>query len=304
MPGVPLAAPTAVRLANGVTLDVWQEGPRKCPPLIFLHGFPESLRSWRHQIAHLAGVYRCIAPDQRGYGKSSRPANDADYATPHLVADVFALADALGLEHFGVVAHDWGGVIAWEALHADAARRIRLAIIANAPHPALFQERLFTSPAQRAASQYIRQFRDPATDEALATEGLAPLLLRLFGKGTFAAMEPTERTALLERWHEPGAAQAMLAWYRASAIRVPAWDAPLCVPDGWQGLPEARIRVPVLTLWGEKDANLPADNLVGLNEICTQLTIRRLPGVGHFAPWEAPAAVNEAIEAFLARHRL
>ena len=86
-----------VSLANGISLDVWEEGPKDAPALIFLHGFPESHRTWRHQIAHLAPRFRCIAPDLRGYGGSFRPAEVEAYATPALVGDVFALADALGV---------------------------------------------------------------------------------------------------------------------------------------------------------------------------------------------------------------
>ena len=110
-----------VALANGMELEVWEEGPKDAPALIFLHGFPESHRTWRHQIAHLAPRFRCIAPDLRGYGGSSRPAEVAAYATPALVGDVFALADALGVERFAVLGHDWGGMLAWLVAAADAA---------------------------------------------------------------------------------------------------------------------------------------------------------------------------------------
>ena len=102
-----------VKLASGIELDVVDTGPRDAPVLIFLHGFPESHRTWRHQIAHFKDRFRCIAPDQRGYRASSKPQEVAAYTPDKLIGDVFLLADALGIAHFTIVGHDWGGAIAW-----------------------------------------------------------------------------------------------------------------------------------------------------------------------------------------------
>ena len=100
-----------VVLANGIELDVVDEGPRDAPVLIFLHGFPESHRTWRNQIPHFSGRFRCIAPDQRGYRGSSKPQEVEAFTPDKLVGDVFLLADALGVETFTIVGHDWGGAI-------------------------------------------------------------------------------------------------------------------------------------------------------------------------------------------------
>ncbi|WP_375246520.1 alpha/beta fold hydrolase, partial [Qipengyuania pacifica] len=102
-----------IALGNGIELDVVDEGPRDAPVLIFLHGFPESHRTWRHQIAHFSDRFRCIAPDQRGYRGSSKPQAVADYTPDKLVGDIFLLAAALGVRDFTIVGHDWGGAIAW-----------------------------------------------------------------------------------------------------------------------------------------------------------------------------------------------
>src|SRR3546814_2652251 len=104
-------------------------------------------RSWRHQLPHFSDRFRCIAPDQRGYRGSSKPRDAADYTPDKLIADIFALADALGVGEFTVVGHDWGGAIAWGValggqpggLHPQWAGRVTRAVIANAPHPAIFQ---------------------------------------------------------------------------------------------------------------------------------------------------------------------
>ena len=96
-------------------LNAVDVGPLDAPVLIFLHGFPEIHRTWRHQIAHLSGRFRCIAPDQRGYRGSSKPQEVSAYTPDKLAGDVFQLADALGRDKFTVVGHDWGGAIAWIA---------------------------------------------------------------------------------------------------------------------------------------------------------------------------------------------
>jgi pimeloyl-ACP methyl ester carboxylesterase len=281
-----------VTLASGITLDVHDTGPREAPTVIFLHGFPESARAWRHQIAHLSPHYRCIAPDQRGYGASSRPAQIDAYRPEALVGDIFALADALGVERFALVGHDWGGVVAWMAAHTAPKRITRLAI-ANAPHPALFQRLLNTHADQRRAAAYITALRDPAIDADLAAHGLAPTLLRLFGKGALAAMEPEERNLLLARWQNGEAAQAMVNWYRASPIVVPAGDVPVTEP-----LP-APLPMPVQVIWGMEDRELLPACLDGLEDICPDLRIARLEGVGHFSPWAAGERVSEVLQGFL-----
>ncbi|MBC7491117.1 MAG: alpha/beta fold hydrolase, partial [Novosphingobium sp.] len=172
---------TRVTLANGIELDVLDNGPKDAPALIFLHGFPESHRTWRHQIAHLSGRFRCIAPDQRGYRGSSKPQDVASYTPDKLIGDVFLLADVLGVTDFTVIGHDWGGAIAWGValggqMNANGSKgRVTRAVIMNAPHPVTFQKLLYLDAQQRASSQYMRLFRDPANDALVREHGLAPL---------------------------------------------------------------------------------------------------------------------------------
>ena len=104
-----------VKLSTGVELDVVDMGPRDAPALIFLHGFPESHRTWREVAPRLEDSFRLIMPDQRGFAGSDRPLDVAEYETDTLIGDIFALADTLGLESFALVGHDWGGAIAWPA---------------------------------------------------------------------------------------------------------------------------------------------------------------------------------------------
>jgi len=294
---------TKVTLASGIELAVWDSGPRDAPVLVFLHGFPESHRSWRHQIAHFSKAYRCIAPDQRGYGQSSKPQEVEAYTADKLVGDIFQLADALGIDRFTIVGHDWGGAIGWPiAMMGQASGRVTRAIIANAPHVGLFQKLLYTDPVQRKASQYVRAFRDPANDALVREHGLAALLMKALGAGGFSpALEPEEREFLFESWRDRDAAFGMLNWYRASAIDVPDEDAPYAVPEGWVPLPLPKLTIPTLVIWALDDLALPPGNIEGLDALVDDLTLVTIPGCGHFVQWEKPAEVTAAMEDFLSR---
>jgi pimeloyl-ACP methyl ester carboxylesterase len=309
-----MALPTTMQratLSTGVELDYIDVGPAKtavgdAPTLIFLHGFPESHRTWRHQIAHLSKRFRCIAPDQRGYRGSSKPQDVAAYTPDKLTADIFALADACGVDDFTIVGHDWGGAIAWSvalngqpgAPNSAWAGRVRRAIIANAPHPVIFQRLLITDPVQRASSQYIRAFRDPANDALIREQGITGLLLKTVNWDRPAAMEPEERAALLDDWQNRDAAVGMINWYRAAALNVPAMDEDVPMPAFAAGDFPALI-IPTLVIWAMDDLALPATNIEGLETLVPGVTIVPVHGCGHFVPWEAPDAVNAAMDAFL-----
>ena len=290
-----------VTLASGIELDVVDTGPRDAPVLIFLHGFPESHRTWRHQIAHFSDRFRCIAPDQRGYRGSSKPQEVSAYTPDKLIGDIFQLADALGVGSFTIVGHDWGGAIAWGAALTGQGSRVTRAIIANAPHPAIFQKLLWTNAEQRASSQYMRTFRDTANDALVREHGLAGILLKAFGERMAnPSMDAAERDALLADWQNRDAAFGMLNWYRASPMNIPALDAPLAVPEG-AALTVPKLTIPTLVVWAMEDLALPPANIDGLDRYVTDLTVERVPDCGHFVPWEAPAAVNAAMDAFLTR---
>jgi pimeloyl-ACP methyl ester carboxylesterase len=136
-----------ITLASRIELDVVDVGPRDAPVLIFLHGFPESHRTWRHQVAHLSARYRCIAPDQRGYRGSSKPEGVENYTPDKLIGDIFLLADALGVDKFTVLGHDWGGAIAWGVALMGQGTRVTRAVIANAPHPGVFRSCSISIPS-------------------------------------------------------------------------------------------------------------------------------------------------------------
>ncbi|MFM6949820.1 MAG: alpha/beta fold hydrolase [Novosphingobium sp.] len=292
-----------VKLANGIELDVVDTGPRDAPVLIFLHGFPDSHRTWRHQIAHLSGRYRCVAPDQRGYRGSSKPKGVENYTPDKLIGDVFQLADALGVDPFTIVGHDWGGAIAWGvAIMGQLNGRVTRAVVMNAPHPVIFPKLLYTNRQQRQASQYFRVFRDPASDGLVEQFGLGGVLLKAFGDvPENPKMDPAERAALMEDYANREASIAMLNWYRASPMEVLDMDAPYELPAGWQPPTLPKLTIPTLVVWAMEDTALPAANLDGLDEVIADLTLVQVPGCGHFVQWEAPEPVNTALDAFLTR---
>lgn len=292
-----------VTLASGIELDVWDTGPRDGETLIFLHGFPESHRTWRHQIAHLSHRYRCIAPDQRGYRGSSKPAGVESYSTDKLIGDVFQLADALGVGEFTILGHDWGGALAWGvAILGQLSGRVTRAVIANAPHPVLFPRALWLDPGQRKASQYAREFRNPEHDPIVRDWGLGGLLMKLIRhEKPRPPMEPEEQALLLEGWQDRAAAFAMLNWYRASTVEFPPLDAPYALPAGYADPALPKLTIPTLVIWGMEDEALLPVNLDGLDAHVGDLEVVRVPEANHFVVWETPETVNAALDAFLAR---
>ena len=248
-------ATTRIALPTGVTLNVQLGGPESGEAILFLHGFPESHRTWRAILPDLARDFRVIAPDQRGFADSDKPAEVGAYKADRIVEDIVALADALGHDRFTLVGHDWGGAVAWLAAlrHPD---RIARLIIANAPHPLVFQRSLIEDEAQRVASQYISAFRNPMIEKGIEAMGFETFYEKTFGSHADLSLIPDEeRQAYLDQWSAPGALTPMLNWYRASEIVVPKPGEPADLPI-WTTLPFPQIVMPTLVIWGLEDKAL------------------------------------------------
>ncbi|MES1975473.1 MAG: alpha/beta hydrolase [Pseudomonadota bacterium] len=286
-----------VDLPTGVSLDVAVAGDPANPAIILLHGFPESHRTWRHQIPALARDHFILAPDQRGFARSSKPTAVSDYTPDKMVGDLMALADHFGIAKFTLVGHDWGGAIAWMAA-LNRPDRIGRLIIVNAPHPFIFQKTMFDDPAQREASQYIRAFRNPDFEQHIEKIGLPAFFDTSFLRHTDFEKVEAEKAAYLDEWSQPGAMTAMLNWYRASSIIVPEMDETPARP-AFLNAPFPPIKQPTLVIWGVEDKALLPSQLDGLEELVPDLTLVKVDA-GHFVPWEAPEAVTEAIRRWLA----
>nr|WP_294848625.1 alpha/beta hydrolase [uncultured Sphingomonas sp.] len=285
-------------LPTGITMTVATAGPVDAPAALFVHGFPESHRTWRGLVPLLSDEVRMIMPDLRGFGATDKPQDVTNYATDTLIADLYALADAVKIERFALVGHDWGGAIAWAAAIRGDPRIERLAII-NSPHPLLFQRSLIDDPAQRAASQYMNAFRSPGMEAGIARMGMETFFDKSFsGHVDLASIPNDERRRYIDNWSQPGALTAMLNWYRASQIVVPALDEDAAMPD-WVARGVPKLTIPVRIIWGLEDKALLPIQLERIGEVGTDIDVFPLSGVGHFAPWQAPQAVAAALKPFL-----
>jgi pimeloyl-ACP methyl ester carboxylesterase len=290
-----------IPLSTGVTLNVCTGGPRSADttPIIFLHGFPESHRTWRHQTADLSRDHFVVAPDQRGFAFSDKPEGVEHYETGKIVEDLIALADALAIDRFTLVGHDWGGVAAWLGAIRHPKRVERLVIV-NAPHPLLFQKTLIEDEAQRDASQYVNAFKNPLMEAGIKAMGLSAFFDQAFGKHVdLAKVSAADKQAYLDEWSQPGALTAMLNWYRASDIDVPKPGEERASPI-WTKLPMPSLKMPTLVVWALKDKALLPIQLEGLAALVDDLRIETTATAGHFVPWEEPETVTKAIRAFLA----
>jgi pimeloyl-ACP methyl ester carboxylesterase len=291
-------ATTRIALPTGITLNVQVGGPQDGEPVLLLHGFPESHRTWRDVTPDLARDFRVVAPDQRGFGASDKPQEVEAYKTDRIVEDLIALADTLALDRFTLVGHDWGGAVAWLAALKHPDRLSRLVIV-NAPHPLVFQKSLFEDPAQRAASQYINAFRNPLMEKGIEAMGLESFFSKTFGShADISLLSDAERQAYLDDWSQPGALTAMLNWYRASEIVVPMVGEEAPAP-AWIKAPFPTIKLPTLVLWAMRDTALLPVQLGGLHDLVEDLRLVTIPEAGHFVPWEQPKTIVAAIRDFL-----
>ena len=278
---------------NGLKLHYVQAGKGKT--VLFLHGFPEFWYEWRKHIPALAEKgYHTAAFDMRGYNLSEKPANVDDYAMPKLVADVKGMLETVSKGRKAIlVAHDWGGVIAW-AFAAEHPELLEKLVIINAPHPAIFMRELANNPKQQQASAYMNLFRSPEAEAALSANNYAALVAGVLnGVQPSGSVSDEEKRAYLEAWSRPGALTGGLNYYRAAKIGPPA--------DG-QPLPalavKTKIPVPTLVIWGEKDSALLTSNLDGLDTYVPKLTVRRIPNGSHWVVHEQPELITRMIDAF------
>jgi pimeloyl-ACP methyl ester carboxylesterase len=268
-----------IALSTGVELDVAITGDPANPPVILLHGFPESHRTWRAIAPDLARDHYVIAPDQRGFARSSKPDGVDSYTPDKIVADLIALADHLKIDRFTLVGHDWGGAVAWMAALRHPERIAKLVII-NAPHPLVFQRTMFDDLEQRAASQYIRAFRNPDLEKHIESIGLETFFDTSFSKHADLAAMAEDKAADLDEWGQPG------------AITVPAMDETPPRP-AFLDAPFPPTAMPVLVIWGMEDSALLPSQL-DLAAYVPDLTIEKIDA-GHFVPWQKPDEVIAAM---------
>jgi len=285
---------------NGVRLHVVTAG--KGPLILFLHGFPEFWYEWKDQLPEFGKDHLAVAPDMRGYNLSDKPEALDQYKINLLVEDVRALADHFSHQKkFVLVAHDWGGAVAWAFAIAHPEMLDKLVIV-NAPHPGVFGRLLASDAAQQQASQYMLMFRSPQAEQNLSSNNYGTLVNIVLGEGLKnGVFTDADKQAYIKAWSEPGALTGGLNYYRANEVGPPAaGQSPSTARGNFAVDPSAlMVKMPTLVIWGEKDTALLTQNLDGLDKFVPQLTIKRIPDGSHWVIHEKRDQVNAAIRDFI-----
>lgn len=284
-------------LGNGIRLHYASAGEQGKPLLLFLHGFPEFWYEWQAQLEEFGTDHFAVAPDLRGFNLSDMPSDLAAYKARHVIDDLERLVTHLGYTRCVVIAHDWGGAIAWNLALALPQLLERLIII-NAPHPYLFLKALATDPAQQAASAYMNWLREAGSEDALAKDDFKRM------EGFFAAMGQSSAAwfdaPTRERYHAAWrrGLTGAVNYYRATPAHPPTPDHP--GPLRLTLRPEDfTVKVPTRVIWGEADIALPASLLDGLEAVVDDLQIQRIADGSHWVIHEQPDRVNRLIRGFL-----
>ncbi|WAC48533.1 alpha/beta hydrolase [Asticcacaulis sp. SL142] len=267
--------------ANNLDFTVDETGEGE-DVMLLLHGFPQSRLAWTPLMSSLATTgWRIVAPDMRGYGDTERPSRLKDYRIEALTRDVVGLFDALKARRRIVIGHDWGGVIAWRTA-IDHADKINGLVVINAPHPIVFDTLLKSGLKQRLRSLYVLFFLLPLLPEWHVTRRKGKGLMETLGRQS-SAFSGEALAVYARNICQPGAATAMINYYRANMTRLvaPYMHKPL--------------QVPVQMVWGMNDPFLDRALTDGNEALVADFTLASLEGISHWVLEEAPDRVVDAI---------
>lgn len=278
--------------APGIRLHAQVCGPDDAATLLFVHGFPEFWYSWRKQLAEFSRDYRCVAIDLRGFNLSSQPMEVAAYKAALLVADLKAVINELGAPVHAVIAHDWGGAVAWSlaAAHPELMGKF---VVLNSPHAITFAKALATDPAQQAASEYMNWLRRNGSEAVLAQNGFSRLLDML------GPMSEAETAAYRACWSRGLTGGVNL--YRVSPLHPDTPEHPGKIAAVLAALKPAQflVNVPTQIVWGTGDRALMPVLLDGIEQHVSDLRVHRIDGAGHWLARENADEVNGVIRDFL-----
>jgi pimeloyl-ACP methyl ester carboxylesterase len=284
---------------NNIRLHYISKGQGKL--ILFVHGFPEYWGAWENQLLEFGKRFHAVALDMRGYNLSSRPEDPNEYHVKYLMEDIRSLAEHLGYHTFSLVAHDWGGAVAW-SFASTYPEYLEKLIIINSPHPALFARELMNNPDQRKASEYMHVFRSAEAEQIFSENRYEQLLNVLFKWGN-SRWKPTTsiKNKYREAWSKRGALTGGLNYYRVSPLYPPESKEDEERIRGIMNLPENmfKVKTPTLVLWGEEDSALLLGNLAGLDDYVENLTVKRIPDASHWVVHEKPDVVNALIRDFI-----
>jgi pimeloyl-ACP methyl ester carboxylesterase len=290
-------------LPSGIRLHCVAEGAADAPLMLFIHGFPEFWYAWHGQLEEFGRDHRAVAFDLRGHNLSDKPEGVDAYRVKPLLQDLRQLIEHLQTGKTDksciVVAHDWGGAIAW-TFAAAFPQYVKKLVIINAPHTVPFARALASDPAQQEASNYMLLLRHPKAERVLQA-GNYERLLKMFSRTAdgHCALTDEEIPLYREAWSQPGALTCALNLYRASPLYPPTADDPGAAALKLDPVALA-VHVPTLVIWGEADTALGTVLLDGLEDLVPDLRIRRIPAGSHWVIHEQPQKVSAAIREFLA----
>lgn len=284
-------------LPHGITLACRASGTPGAPLLVFLHGFPEAAFVWDALLARFGTRFRCVAPNLRGYAGSSAPTDVSAYRAKPLLEDLAALMGALGAPAKAVIAHDWGGAVAWHLgiQRPELAERL---VMINSPHPGAFLRDLRDDPAQQAASAYMNFLCRPDAARLLADNDYARMWPFFDQIGGSAWLDEEVKQRYRAAWDQ--GLEGPLNYYRASPLK-PATDAAPAVRALQLDDAQLTVRLPTTLVWGEADRALLPGLLDGLDRWIPNLTLVRVPSASHWIVHEQPERVATEIDAALAR---
>ncbi len=297
-------------LINDVNIHYVQAGSKqdkKQPTILFLHGFPECWETWHAQIAFFEPHFKVIAPDLPGYNLSDKPTDLSFFSVPNLVK-FFAdfIKATVQNEKVYLVAHDWGGAIAWP-LTAFFPHIIEKLVILNAAHPSAFTREMINNPEQRKKSEYIHELIAENAIEKLLANECEYLFDKVLSTMQNNVLTEQKKQEYLQLWRQSGSLNGMLQYYRAMPQLAPAEvnesgnttvEASPVTELEEMSIPNIRINVPTLILWGEQDQAFVQENLLGLEPYISQCSIKRFPQASHWLQHEYPAEVNQYIQEF------
>ncbi len=304
---------------NGIRMAVYEQG--NGPPLILLHGFPELAFSWRHQIPALAAAgYRAIAPDQRGYGRTSVPPRVRDYRVEELIGDIHGLLDALELDSAVFIGHDMGAILLWQ-MAMLAPKRIDKLVMLNIPH--------YRRPPQDPVSIwrrrfgkdfYIVNFQDSDESDrifAADTARFFDITMRRnqVPRAVFDKLPPERKVISLLRplSRKKQSGEPLLSpeerGYYASAFAASGFTGAINWYRNWkhnwevlQGV-DHTIDIPTLFIGAVDDLIIAPEHIEAMRPLVTNLEIHVLEDCGHWSQQEKPDEVNRLILEWLIKQR-
>lgn len=304
---------------NGIRMAVYEQGDG--PPVILLHGFPELAFSWRYQIPALAAAgYRAIAPDQRGYGRTSVPPSIPDYRVEELIGDIHGLLDALELDSAVFVGHDMGAILLWQ-MAMLAPERIDKLVMLNIPHYRRPPQDPVSIWRRRFGKEfYIVNFQDSdESDRAFATDTAhffdVTMRRNQVPRAVFDKLPPERKIISLLRplSRKKQSGEPLLSaeerHYYASAFAVSGFTGAINWYRNWkhnwevlEGVDQT-IEIPTLFIGAVDDLIIAPEHIEAMRPLVTNLDIHMLEDCGHWSQQEKPDEVNHLILEWLIQQR-